>query len=154
MFAPLFTAVRLPAASQLLLAAAAKAGARYFHVVVGLVFNKTGELLVAERQAHKFQGGRFEFPGGKVEVNELPFDALVRELHEEIGIDVLCAEPWGQFQHTYADRNIFLDVWRVTEFSGDAHGKEGQEVRWVSLQTLKTLSIPDANRDIVNRLCK
>ncbi len=122
------------------------------HVVVGLVFNAQGDILVAQREAHKFQGGRWEFPGGKVEPEETAFAALQRELHEEIGIEVVNASAWHQFKHEYPERAILLDVWRVTEFTGTAHSKEGQEVRWVSLQELPTLSIPDANWDIINKL--
>lgn len=122
------------------------------HVVVGLVFNSQGEILVAERELQKFQGGRWEFPGGKVEANENPLDALRRELHEEIGIEVIHADPWEQFQHEYTDRTILLDVWKVRDFKGTAHGKEGQAVKWVSLASLSTLNIPDANREIVDKL--
>ena len=122
------------------------------HVVVGLVFNAQGEILVAERESQKFQGGRWEFPGGKVEANEEPRAALIRELNEEIGIDVIHAEPWEKFQHEYTDRTILLDVWKVRAFNGMAHGKEGQAVKWVSLAALSTLNIPDANREIINKL--
>lgn len=122
------------------------------HVVVGLVFNEKGEILVAERQQQKFQGGRWEFPGGKVERNEDPLAALKRELYEEIGIQVTHAEAWQQFQHAYPDRTILLDVWKVKDFEGIAHGNEGQPVQWVSLEVLSTLNIPDANREIVCKL--
>lgn len=122
------------------------------HVVVGLIYNSQGEILVAERQAHKFQGGRFEFPGGKVESNEDPFLALKREFFEEIGIEILEAEPWKIFQHEYPDRKILLDVWKIKKFQGEAVGKEGQTIRWVSKKTLETLNIPDANRDILIHL--
>lgn len=122
------------------------------HVVVGILINKQGEVLVAERQLHKFQGGRWEFPGGKVELQEHPFDALQRELREEIGVDVVTAEPFEQLQHTYSDRTILLDVWLVTEFNGEPHGKEGQPVRWVPMDNLKQIEIPDANIPIVHKL--
>ena len=122
------------------------------HVVVGLIFNSHQEILVAEREAQKFQGGRWEFPGGKVELNENPFDALKRELGEEIGIEIISAEPWQSFQHEYADRKILLDVWKIKAFKGEAVGKEGQAICWVSLKNLCLLSIPDANQKIIEKL--
>ena len=122
------------------------------HVVVGLIFNDSGEILLAERQQHKFQGGRWEFPGGKVEAVEKPFTALQRELAEEIGLEILAAEPWGQFQHEYADRNILLDVWEIKAFNGCAQGKEGQAIKWVAIPDLIKIPIPDANHVIVEKL--
>jgi len=122
------------------------------HVVVGLVYNSQNQILVAERQAHKFQGGRWEFPGGKIEPNEKPLYALKRELQEEIGIQILAAKSFSQFKHDYPDKIIFLDVWKITDFQNEPHGKEGQEIKWVSLHELLTLDIPDANWDIVKLL--
>lgn len=124
------------------------------HVVVGILFNAQGNVLLAQRQQQKFQGGRWEFPGGKVELNENPLAALQRELHEEIGIDSVVANPWLQLQHSYSDKDILLDVWLVTEFRGEPHGKEGQDVRWVEPQNLFTFAIPDANIPIVNEIMK
>lgn len=122
------------------------------HVAVGILFNAKGEVLVAERDLQKFQGGRWEFPGGKVEANENPLQALQRELREEVDIEVTKAKPWKQFKHTYPEKIILLDVWQIIEFIGEPYGKEGQRVRWVSLESLTTLEIPDANWEIVKML--
>jgi 8-oxo-dGTP diphosphatase len=122
------------------------------HVVIGILYNAQREILVAEREKHKFQGGRWEFPGGKVENNEDSFVALQREMREEIGIDVVSANPWRKFQHAYPDKVILLDVWHITDYLGEPHGKEGQPIRWVSLNNLPELEIPDANWDVVKML--
>jgi 8-oxo-dGTP diphosphatase len=122
------------------------------HVVVGLLFNAQGEILVAQRDQHKFQGGRWEFPGGKVELEETPIQALKRELYEEVGIDIIDAEPWQKLQHEYPERTILLDIWKVKEFHGQPHGKEGQSVRWVLPHELTKLEIPDANWEIVEKI--
>jgi 8-oxo-dGTP diphosphatase len=122
------------------------------HVVVGILYNPQGEVLVAERAQHKFQGGRWEFPGGKVELAEEPVEALRRELREEIGIEVIDAKPWRQFKHTYPDKIILLDIWHVTEFLNEPQSKEGQDIKWVSLEVLPLLEIPDANWDIIKML--
>src|SRR5579872_2030285 len=119
------------------------------HVAVGIIFNAKKEILVSKRAAHKFQGDRWEFPGGKIESNEDAFTALRRELDEEIGIHVIDAKPLWKIEFSYHDKNILLDIWEVTQFTGEAHSKEGQEIQWVSLATLATLEIPDANQIIV-----
>jgi 8-oxo-dGTP diphosphatase len=122
------------------------------HVAVGIIFNTTGEILIAQRPADKYKGGLWEFPGGKVEANETGFAALQRELQEELGILVIAAEPWLQFQHDYTDRVVLLDVFKVTEFSGDPHGKEGQPIQWVSFQELDGFEFPAGNHVILARL--
>ena len=122
------------------------------HVVVGIMINPEGEVLVAERQMQKFQGGRWEFPGGKVEKDETPLAALQRELDEEIGVEVQQARPLQQLRNTYPDKEILLDVWKVTEYNGEPLGKEGQKIRWVHLDVLFSIEIPDANIPIVKML--
>ena len=122
------------------------------HVVVGIMINPEGEVLVAERQMQKFQGGRWEFPGGKVEKDETPLAALQRELDEEIGVEVQQARPLQQLRNTYPDKEILLDVWKVTEYNGEPLGKEGQKIRWVHLDELFSIEIPDANIPIVKML--
>ena len=124
------------------------------HVVVGLLFDANHHLLVAERASHKYQGGRWEFPGGKIEEGETAFDALQRELKEEVAVDVITAEPWWQIQHDYSDKIIFLDIWKVTQFEGIARGVEGQTIRWVTVDELGLLPIPDANRAVLQRLAQ
>lgn len=121
-------------------------------VVVGIVWNAQHEILVAQREAQKYQGGTWEFPGGKIEEGETVFQALQREFREEIGIEVLEAKPFHQLQHAYPERVILLDVWQVTQFVGAAYGREGQRIRWVKQEELSTLEIPDANKPILDLL--
>jgi 8-oxo-dGTP diphosphatase len=122
------------------------------HVAVGIVLNVAGEILVAERASHKHQGGMWEFPGGKVEPGETTYDALQRELAEEINIQVTKATEWMKFPYEYADKKLLLDTWIVTAFEGEAHGREGQAIRWVAPDQLFTLQIPDANIVIIKKL--
>ncbi len=118
-------------------------------VVVGVVINSRGKVLVALRPEHVHQSGLWEFPGGKIEAGELPLQALQRELSEEVGIDVLTAEPLTQLDYAYEDKSVFLDVWRVLSFNGEAHGKEGQQIDWVLPSELVKLAVPAANYPIV-----
>jgi 8-oxo-dGTP diphosphatase len=70
--------------------------------------------------------GLWEFPGGKVEAEESVETALGRELHEELGIVVDVARPLIKVQHDYPDKQVLLDVWEVSAFTGEPHGAEGQ----------------------------
>ena len=119
------------------------------HVAVGVVRNRAGEILIARRHDHLHQGGLWEFPGGKVEAGESVYQALSRELHEEVGIEVLRAEPLLQVRHAYSDRTVFLDTWEVQEFAGVVRGREAQPIQWVPAEHLSRLAFPEANRPII-----
>lgn len=122
------------------------------HVAAGVILNTHREVLLALRPAHKHQGGLWEFPGGKVEVGERVEDALNRELQEELGLSVLQSKPLLLIEHDYGDRHVTLDVWLVSSFAGEPAGREGQELRWVSISALSELSFPAANAPIVQHL--
>ena len=124
------------------------------HVAAAAIFNSQGRVLITRRAEHQHQGGLWEFPGGKVEVGESVQDALARELHEEIGIDVQQVRPLIRVRHDYSDKSVLLDVWRVDVFTGEApfvsdKGKEGQPLSWVSVDDLSDYDFPAANEPIV-----
>lgn len=128
------------------------------HVAVGVIFDspQANQVLIAKRPQHLHQGGLWEFPGGKLSAGESVEQALKRELLEELGITVLKAQSLMQVQHDYSDKQVFLDIWTVTEFSGNAQGEEGQQVEWVELQTLFSpesgYEFPKANKAILDKL--
>jgi 8-oxo-dGTP diphosphatase len=121
-------------------------------VIVGILINSWQEILIAQRPKEKYKGGLWEFPGGKIEADESPLDALKRELSEEIDIEVLLAKPWMEVQHDYGDRIVFLHVWLVTQFFGEPLGKEGQQIAWVTKDSLSQFEFPEGNRDIITKL--
>ena len=123
-------------------------------VVVGIIFNSQQEIFIAKRPPDKYKGGLWEFPGGKVEKNETILQALQRELKEEIGIDVLDAKPWLITNHDYGDRFVILNVWTVTDFIGQPHGREGQQISWVSKHSLSQLEFPEGNTEIIKNIQK
>lgn len=122
---------------------------RLIHVAAAVIVDSQDRILIARRPDDKHQGGLWEFPGGKVEPGEDVRVALARELDEELGIQVTRARPLIRISHHYPDKSVLLDVWKVTGFAGDAHGREGQPVQWVAPHALKKYTFPAANRPIV-----
>jgi 8-oxo-dGTP diphosphatase len=118
-------------------------------VAAGVLGNADGKILVARRFDDAHQGGLWEFPGGKLEFGEDARAGLVRELAEELGIEVQSARPLIRVRHDYADRNILLDVWRVSAWHGQVRGREGQELRWLARASLADLPMPAADRPVV-----
>lgn len=125
----------------------------FIHVAAAVVINAAGEVLIARRPDHVHQGGLWEFPGGKIKTNESVMDALQRELDEELGIQLLSARPFIRIQHQYPEQAVLLDVWKVERYDGQAHGREGQAIRWQSLNSLADFSFPTANQPIIKALC-
>jgi len=119
------------------------------HVVAAVIRNAQQEILLALRPTAKHQGGLWEFPGGKCEADESPQEALSRELYEELGIRIVAPQPLIQVRHDYPDLQVLLDVYEVQSFTGQAHGAEGQQVRWVAAADLANYPFPAANRSIV-----
>lgn len=122
------------------------------NVVAGIICNTKQEFLISLRPAHAIQGNIWEFPGGKIEAGETPYQALVRELHEEVDIQVIAAHPFDRIHYAYPEREVELHVWWVDEFTGVAHGKEGQIIRWVTADVLSTLPFPAGNQPIIEVL--
>jgi len=121
----------------------------YLHVAAAVIEDDSGRVLIARRPQHLHQGGLWEFPGGKVESDETVYDALVRELKEELGIQVTTATPLIRIPYDYPDRKVLLDILRVTAFENKPHGAEGQEVVWVERDALQGYEFPAANAPIV-----
>ena len=124
---------------------------RPVHVAVGLLFDRH-RVFVTRRATDTHQGGKWEFPGGKCNPGEPVLAALKRELHEELGIEVESAIPWMQVRHAYSDREVLLDVWKITAWRGDPHGRERQEARWCGIRNLPALDFPEADLPVLRRL--
>lgn len=119
--------------------------------VVGIL-KREGKVLVGQRPLGKPYSGYWEFPGGKIEPNETGEAALSRELQEELGIEVIKAEPWFQHSHNYPDKTVLLDMWIVSEFAGEPYSKENQALRWVTLTEIMDLRLLDGNWPIIDRI--
>lgn len=123
-------------------------------VAVGLIFNSRQEILLAWRDAVKSPGNCWEFPGGKIEAGETEYQALCRELREEVGIEVLNAENYPEVFHDYETMQVILHPWVVNEYRGIPCGIEGQKITWVLVENLRDYPLPSANYTIVDMLQK
>ncbi len=123
------------------------------HVVAAVIYSEDqSEVLLALRPAHLHQGGLWEFPGGKLEAGETVGSALIRELQEEIAITPTLYQPLLKIEHDYGDKQVLLDVWAVTAYSGQPEGLEDQRLEWVRLEHLDNFEFPAANRRIVEQI--
>ena len=108
---------------------------RIIDVAVGVLLRPDGTVLLGNRPADKPWPGWWELPGGKLEAGESVQQALTRELKEEIGITVTQTTPWVTYVHKYPTTTVRLAFCRVTEWSGEPQGLEGQLLRWVPIDT-------------------
>jgi 8-oxo-dGTP diphosphatase len=125
--------------------------AKHVQVAVGVI-TRNDQFFVCRRRAHQHQGNKWEFPGGKIDLDESPEHALRRELSEEIGIIARAYFHLLNLDFSYPDKKVSLHVFVVSDFSGEAYGAEGQESKWVGFNDLLSLDFPDANRTIIEKL--
>lgn len=111
-----------------------------------------GSFLLAQRPEGKIWAGYWEFPGGKVEAGETAHHALVRELREELGIDVKTAYPWLTREFTYPHATVRLNFFRVTEWGGELHPHEGQQFSWQLPGQVAVTPVLPANAPILRAL--
>jgi 8-oxo-dGTP diphosphatase len=124
------------------------------HVAVGVLQDAQGRILIAQRPPGVPLAGAWEFPGGKIGAAELPLQALVRELDEELNVRVRYARHLVRYSHTEQGRRIFLYVWRVLDWLGEPRGAEGQILRWLPADELMVEGLLPADEHIVNCLSR
>ena len=120
-------------------------------VVAAALFNEKDEVLVARRPKGKSLEGLWEFPGGKMEPMESPEAALIRELKEELGIDVGfgCLAPLTFASHPYPKFHLMMPLYAARKWKGEPTGKEGQALKWVSKLELAKLDMPPADEPLL-----
>ena len=99
-------------------------------VAAAVLQRPDGSFLLAQRPTGKIWAGYWEFPGGKIEAGEAPYHALIRELREELGIEVETAYPWITRVFTYPHATVRLNFFRVMAWRGELHPHEGQKFAW------------------------
>lgn len=110
-----------------------------------------GRILLAQRPEGKSMAGLWEFPGGKVEQNETPEEALVRELHEELGINTWssCLAPLTFASHSYEDFHLLMPLFACRKWEGIVQGKENQKLAWVRPEKLRDYPMPAADLPLI-----
>jgi 8-oxo-dGTP diphosphatase len=122
------------------------------NVAVAVVQREDGRVLLAERPRGKVSAGFWEFPGGKFEIGERAEQALARELHEELGVELDEAYPWLTYEYTYPDKTVRLHFYRVMGWHGTPHGREGQRVSWEDPKGVSVGPLLPANEYILRAL--
>lgn len=122
------------------------------HVAAAVFLRPDGTFLLAQRPEGKPYPGYWEFPGGKVEPGETPFDCLKREIKEELDVDVLDATPWIVRVHTYTHATVRIHFFRVTAWRGEFKGMEGQAHGWQDVHALTVGPMLPANTPVFRAL--
>ncbi len=122
-------------------------------VAVALV-DADGRVLLTQRPPGKKLAGMWEFPGGKVEANETPEAALLRELREELGLDIsaACLAPFAFASHSYDDFHLLMPLYVCRRWAGQPEGREGQALKWVRPVKMGELPMPPADVPLVAML--
>lgn len=122
------------------------------HVVAAALVDDGGRVLINQRLPGTPMPGRWEFPGGKVEPGESAQHALVRELHEELGVVPSAFRPLMRIRHDYPERNVLLDIWLVSAWTGNVTAREGHPLAWVPPEALCDYDLLEADRPLVTAL--
>jgi 8-oxo-dGTP diphosphatase len=125
----------------------------HFLVVIGIVI-RDGRFFIAQRDFNLHMGGRWEFPGGKVEAGESLPQALARELKEEIDITPTDTEHFCTLNYEYDIKKVTLECFLVNDFEGEPKSNEGQLTRWIPIESLPEYEFPDANQPLVDQLIR
>ena len=127
---------------------------RLILVAAVALIDPDGRVLLAQRPEGRSMAGLWEFPGGKVETGETPEACLIRELHEEIGIDTWesCLAPLTFASHAYDDFHLLMPLYACRKWQGKAQGREGQLLAWVRPARLRDYPVPPADKPLVAQL--
>lgn len=121
------------------------------HVAVAIITDSEQRVLITKRAEHSPQGGLWEFPGGKLEAGETAIEALVRELEEEVGLTQVEPRFLEMISHAYPSRTVFLWLYHVPRYAGDARCCEAQQdLRWVTVEELTHYPLLAASQPVID----
>ncbi len=125
--------------------------AKRIRVAAGVLF-RSGRLLITQRPVEKHLGGLWEFPGGKVEPDETYEDCLVRELREELGIEVRPGATLAAVEHAYPEKTVCIHFLRCSLIQGEPQCLDCQDLAWVEREALDQYVFPPADTGLLHRL--
>jgi 8-oxo-dGTP diphosphatase len=120
--------------------------------VVAAVIERDGRVLIAKRRKGDKLGGKWEFPGGKIDKGETPEDALKRELLEELGTEAIVGEFVCSSRYDYDHLSVELLVYRTRQISGEVIPFVHDEIRWVRPEDLSEYDFPEANLPVIEAI--
>ncbi len=120
-------------------------------VSAAALIDRDGRILLAQRPEGKSMAGLWEFPGGKVEPGETPEAALIRELHEELGIETWksCLAPLTFASHAYPDFHLLMPLFACRKWEGIVQPRENQQLAWVQPDRLRDYPMPPADLPLI-----
>lgn len=121
-------------------------------VVAAVIQNEEGKILIAQRNLKKSQGGLWEFPGGKIEPNETKEEAIIREIKEEMDIDIEAKKFIDQKVFNYPDKDINLIAIECKQIKGDIKLNEHEDIKWVNKNELRNFNFAPADKFIINTI--
>ncbi len=135
-------------------APAAPPNSKLVLVVAAALLDKDNRVLLAQRPVGKSMAGLWEFPGGKVEPEESPEAALIRELDEELGIDITpaCLAPFTFASHAYDEFHLLMPLYICRKWHGTVTPREGQTIAWVRANKLRSYEMPPADVPLIAML--
>lgn len=128
---------------------AKKAPVPHHDIAAAVITDPAGRILIQQRPVDAMLGGLWEFPGGKVKAGETPAEACVREVHEELGIEVETGAPLAMIRHAYSHFRITLHAFAASRVSGEPRHHAGEAVAWVAPADLGGYAFPRANRRLI-----
>ncbi|WP_310425292.1 8-oxo-dGTP diphosphatase MutT [Chamaesiphon sp. VAR_48_metabat_135_sub] len=119
---------------------------------VAVIWDRSGQILIDRRKVGGTMGGLWEFPGGKIEAGETVVECIVREIREELAIEITVGEHLISIDHTYPTFHLTLIVHHCQHISGIPQPIESEEIRWVNVSDLAKYQFPAANVAIIDAI--
>lgn len=123
-------------------------------LVCAAVIHDKGKILIAQRMENSHQGLKWEFPGGKVEEGESPEAAVIREIKEELNMDIKVTDVFDVVYHTYDDKSLVMVVYNCIYTGGSIEKIECNDYRWVNIEEMKNYEFANADKKVVTKLSK
>jgi 8-oxo-dGTP diphosphatase len=122
------------------------------HIGIAVIWNQSGQISIAKRKIGGSMGGLWEFPGGKIEPGETVAECIIREIREELGIEIAVGAHLISIEHTYPTFELIAIAHHCQHISGIPQPIESDEIRWVNVSDLNNYQFPVANAAIIQAL--